>query len=254
MPSLLSRTSAVVTLASLFKESPIEHIAIILDGNRRWAKQRQLPSIAGHLAGSKRLKDIIIACSEAGLKALTCYSFSTENWKRDSDEVNGIFTLMADVLKREFEALNARNIRIQVKGNEAEIPQFLRAILEDIALKTLNNTGLVLQLAINYGGQAEITETAKTLVDKALQEGLAPHHYLTQEAFNTLLNGDALGTLPPPDLLIRPGGEQRLSNFLLWQCAYSELYFCDTLWPAFSVQQLLKACQVFVQRQRRFGH
>jgi len=219
------------------------HIAIIMDGNGRWAKKRGLPRIMGHKEGIKAVKRVVKAARKYGIKYLTLYSFSTENWKRPEEEVNFLFHLMEERLKVEGKNLHKNNVKVLFIGRRDNLPSVLPKIMNDIEQLTKNNTGLNLIFAINYGSRQEIVDG----VGKIIAEGTKK---ITEE---DITNHLWTGNIPDPDLIIRTSGEKRLSNFLLWQAAYSELYFTSVLWPDFKEADLLKALFDFQRRKRRFG-
>lgn len=225
------------------------HVAIIMDGNGRWATKRGLPRSAGHRAGMEALRDLITVSSELGIEALTLYAFSTENWKRPRDEVGTLFSLVVEYFNREISELHEKGVRIRVLGDISCVPQKARAALmraEDI---THDNSGLKLNLAINYGARAELVRAAKALAEDVSNGGMAP------DAIDEAAVSSRLYTSGQPDvdLLIRTGGEMRLSNFLLYQSAYAELLFTDTLFPDFDKAHYLDAIREFQGRSRRFG-
>lgn len=233
----------------IVKNTGLKHIAVIMDGNRRWAKRRFLPSAAGHNEGVKSLKKIVKACGEFSVEYLTVYAFSTENWGRKQDEVDFLMRLLAETIKKETKDLHENNVKIKIIGNIAGLSDDLQVILNESMDFTSQNTGLKLQIAINYGSRDEITSA----VQKIAQEVKLGN--LEIENINHDLISDCLYTskLPDPDLLIRTGGDFRISNYLLWQCAYAELLVVDTLWPDFDKQSLIDAISVFSKRDRRFG-
>jgi undecaprenyl diphosphate synthase len=235
---------------ALIKTANLRHVALIMDGNRRWAKAKKLPTLMGHHRGSQRLKELIKYASSVGVEALTCYAFSTENWQRTEEEVSYLMSLMGDVLSKELEAIAALNVRIIFLGCFEAVPTFLQEIFLQAIERTKNNTGLALQLAINYGSHQELTLAVQALMVQ-VKAGVLDETTLTSAHIEQCLV--AQNQLPMVDLLIRPGGEQRLSNFMLWQSAYAELYFCETLWPDFSALHFVEAVQTFCKRQRRFG-
>lgn len=225
------------------------HVAIIMDGNGRWATKRGLPRSVGHRAGMEALRDLITASSELGIEALTLYAFSTENWKRPRDEVGTLFSLVVEYFNREISELHEKGVRIRVLGDISCVPQKARAALmraEDI---THDNSGLKLNLAINYGARAELVRAARALAEDVSNGGMAP------DAIDEAAVSSRLYTSGQPDvdLLIRTGGEMRLSNFLLYQSAYAELLFTDTLFPDFDKAHYLDAIREFQGRSRRFG-
>lgn len=225
------------------------HVAIIMDGNGRWAEARGLARVAGHEAGAESVRDITRACREAGVEALTLYSFSTENWKRPDDEVGALMGLLARYLVDERREILDNGVRLGAIGQTERLPLTVRAALRELTLASRKNTGMVLTLALSYGSRNEIVEAARALAKKAAAGRLRPDQ-IDEAAFSAEL---ATAGLPDPDLLIRTSGEMRLSNFLLWQLAYAELYVTDTLWPDFRRAELQKAFDAFGSRERRFG-
>ncbi len=221
------------------------HVGIIMDGNGRWAASRGLPRIEGHRRGVERSKEVIELSVELGLKALTLYAFSTENWQRPSSEVTTLMKLLELYLKKELSGFMRNNIVFKTIGDVRRLPEHIQDIIRETEEKTSSNKGLVLVTALSYSGRNEILRAAK----KVLCSGVRPEE-LTEEMFASYL--DTAG-IPAPDLIIRTSGETRISNFLLWQAAYSEFYFTDTLWPDFSRDEFLLAIQDFQRRERRFG-
>ncbi len=221
------------------------HIAIIMDGNGRWAKQRGLPRTEGHKAGTETARAVVTRCRELGVKHLTLYTFSKENWSRPKAEIKILFELLVAFLKREEKSLKAEGIRLKILGDVDEMPMAVRQVIKHVMRQTQKCTDMTLNLALNYSGRDEILHAAKALAAK----GVAPEDY-TEEAF-----ADELWTAgqPDPDLVIRTSGELRLSNYLLFQSAYSEFYFTDIFWPDFSSEELEKAIAELGNRQRRFG-
>lgn len=219
------------------------HIAIIMDGNGRWAKKRGLPRVFGHRAGLKTVKEIVEECANLGLEALTLYAFSTENWARPSAEIRALMGLLKLYLKRELASLTKNNIRFQTIGDTAKLPDQVRKELKSVSEKTAGNTGLKLVIALNYGSKQEIVSA----VNRIIQSG---HKKVDEELIRQ--NLETAG-LPDPDLLIRTSGELRISNFLLWQIAYTELYFTNVLWPDFKPADLQEAIEAYKERSRRFG-
>ena len=219
------------------------HIAVILDGNGRWAKQRGLPRALGHREGAKTLREIVTACGDFGVGWLTVYSFSTENWQRPRAEVDGLMKLMADRAKAETPDLVRGNVRVRIIGRLPDVPEPHRGKLQQMVDATTACTGLNFTLAISYGGRAEILDACRA----AVKAGRAPSD---EQRFRRLLYDPGI---PDPDLLIRTGGDQRISNYLLWQLAYTELYFTETLWPDFHRDELDEAIKDYGRRQRRFG-
>ena len=209
-----------------------KHIAIIMDGNGRWAKKRGLPRTMGHRAGVKTIKTIVKECDKLGVKYLTLYAFSTENWKRPEDEVNALMKLVVEFIKNEIDELHQNGVKVQTIGE-----------------KTKDNTGVVLSLALNYGGRNEIVRGIKSVIED-VKAGKISIDDVKEDMFNDYLYTKGM---PDPDLIIRPSGEQRLSNFLLWQCAYSEFWYSQINWPDFNGEDLRKAIFDYQNRDRRFG-
>ncbi|HBY94562.1 MAG: polyprenyl diphosphate synthase [Ardenticatenaceae bacterium] len=221
------------------------HVAIIMDGNGRWAQQRGLPRLAGHRAGTENLRRILESCVEFGVKELTIYAFSTENWQRPAQEVNGLMSILERVIDRELDALDKQGVQIRHIGRTEGIrPELLKKIRRAVEC-TRSNRRLILNVAFNYGGRAEILDAARALI----REGVDPD-ILDEATFSRHLYTAAS---PDPDLIIRTGGEHRLSNFLIWQAAYAEIYSTPTYWPDFDKEELRKAIQEFARRERRFG-
>lgn len=225
------------------------HIAIILDGNRRWAKMRGLPTLQGHTEGADNLERIARYCSKIGVKYLTVYAFSTENWKRTKEEVGYLMNLMADYISSFEVRFKDSNAIIKLVGDIDRLPKKLQDSIIKIEEKTKNNTGLTLNLCINYGGREEIVNATKVIASK-VSSGELKLTDINEGMFSTYLR---TGNTPDPDLFIRAGGEKRLSGFLLWQSSYSELYFSDVLWPDFNELELDKAINEFNNRKRNFG-
>jgi undecaprenyl diphosphate synthase len=226
-----------------------QHIAVIMDGNGRWAKSRFLPRIMGHKTGVKRVKELVRYTSDLGIKVLTLYAFSTENWRRPSDEVSFLMKLMHSALRKEMAELHRERVQFKVIGDVSVLNPELQKILAEAQTLMCANQGLKLRVAINYGARAEIMQAVKLLLKQVLSEHLNPDVIDEHSLSRFLYTHD----VPDPDLLIRTGGESRISNFLLWQLAYAELYFVDTLFPDFKVTELDKALQWFRTRERRFG-
>ena len=223
----------------------IKHVALIMDGNGRWAEIRGLSRIDGHREGVKRVGDIINASIDLDLKALTLYVFSMENWQRPENEVNALMSLLILYLKNEMEKLAKDNIVFKAIGNIEKLPQSIQALLKDFELLTRGNNGLLLTAAVSYGGREEILRAVKRM----MKDGLTPEE-INENTFENYLYTKGL---PPPDLIIRTSGEMRLSNFLLWQSAYSELYFSETLWPDFRSDEFISIVMECQKRERRFG-
>ena len=226
------------------------HIAIIMDGNGRWAKRRGLPRFAGHRAGVGMVRSVVEDCSRLGVKALTLYAFSAENWKRPRAEVDMLWRLLRFYLRHELEDLQRNNIRLQSSGRVEALPQRAYDELRAAERATARNQGMVLNLAINYSARNELVDAVNSIIDDARMEGRLSELVVDEATISRRLS---TAGLPEPDLLIRTSGEMRLSNFLLWQIAYAELYVTDTLWPDFNRTELLRAILDFQRRERRFG-
>ncbi len=225
------------------------HLAIIMDGNGRWAKKRFLPRIMGHRQGAKTVKEIVTAARRWGIRYLTLYAFSKENWSRPKEEVDALMDLLSEYLQRELDELLGNKIRLRAIGDIEDLPPRVRTILFDTMNRTSKNYEMQLILALSYGGRAEIARAAKRLSLDVLQGKLRPDD-VNENTFKSYLY---TSDVPDPDLIIRTSGEMRLSNFLLYQAAYSELYITDTLWPDFNENELLKALEDYSRRERRFG-
>jgi undecaprenyl diphosphate synthase len=226
-----------------------QHIAIIMDGNGRWARARMLPRYVGHREGVKAVRTIVEACHNKGIRALTLFAFSSENWRRPRDEVGLLMELFIRTLKKEIDNLHRNAIRVRIIGERDAFPQRLRELIAEAENKTRANTSMDLVIAANYGGQWDVTRALRVIARRVADGEIKPED-ITQD----MIAGEiSLADLPEPDLFIRTGGEQRISNFLLWQLAYTELYFTDVLWPAFNEHTLDEALQSFASRQRRFG-
>jgi undecaprenyl diphosphate synthase len=226
-----------------------KHIAIIMDGNGRWAEKRGLPRTLGHKKGMDCVRSTVEACSEQNIKALTLFAFSTENWRRPEEEVGYLMGLFLAMMKSEVKRLHKNNVVLRIIGDRSRFSDKLQQAMLDAEELTENNTGLTLNIAANYGGRADIVEVTKILCRRVDKGELNPED-ITTEMLQTELS---LSDLPEPDLLIRTGGEKRVSNFLLWQLAYAEYYFTDSYWPDFNELALDKAIESFSSRQRRFG-
>jgi undecaprenyl diphosphate synthase len=226
------------------------HIAIIMDGNGRWARRRALPRVAGHRAGIEPVRIVVEACARLGLQALTLYAFSTENWKRPRSEVDTLWRLLRIYLHRELPEIMRNDIRFHCMGRMDELPAPVREELQGAMDSTAGNRGMRLNVAVNYSGRAELVDACNALVDEARLEGRIGELLISEDSIASKLY---TAGLPDPDLLIRTSGEMRLSNFLLWQVAYSELYVTGTLWPDFRRTDLLEAILDYQKRDRRFG-
>lgn len=226
-----------------------KHIAIIMDGNGRWANKRALPRVFGHKAGMEALREIVKACSDMGIKILTVYAFSTENWNRPTEEVSYLMNLLIEYMRKEINELNKNKVKIKILGDLSALPQVTREEVEKAVDLTKNNEGIQFNIALNYGGRAEIINACKIIAEQ-YKEGK-----ISKEQISEDLVSDYLFTAGDyePDLIIRTSGEKRLSNFLLWQSAYSELVFVEEMWPDFNKKQLEKAILEYQNRDRRFG-
>ncbi|HTV60571.1 MAG TPA: isoprenyl transferase [Verrucomicrobiae bacterium] len=226
-----------------------EHVAVIMDGNGRWAQRRHLPRVAGHRAGVKRAREAIETCARLKVPCLTLYAFSLENWRRPQAEVDFLMQLLREYLKRELPSIHRNNIRFLVIGRLDDLPAPVQENLREAMQLTARNTGMRLVLALNYGGRAELVDAFNALLDRVRANGLAA--FRADET--TISENLYTAGLPDPDLLIRTSGEMRVSNFLLWQIAYAEIYVTETLWPDFSRRRLLEALVDFQRRERRYG-
>jgi len=224
-----------------------QHIAVIMDGNGRWAKKRRLPRIAGHRAGSRAVRQVVEACARLGVPYLTLYAFSIENWKRPHTEVRLLMGLLREYLKKEIKKLNEQNIRLGVIGRIGELPQAVQQDLQVALDKTRDNKGLRLTLALNYGARAELVDAVSDLAAHLARDG---DFKIDETSLSECLYTSGM---PDPDLLIRTSGELRLSNFLLWQVAYAEIWVTDTLWPDFTQNHLFQAIIDYQKRERRYG-
>src|ERR1700689_105788 len=225
------------------------HIAVIMDGNGRWAKRRYLPRIAGHRAGASSARQVIETCARIGIPALTLYAFSLENWRRPQPEVDFLMRLLREYLKQELPEIHRNNIRMLVIGRTDQLPQAVRDDVRNAMELTAGNTGMKLAVALNYGGRAELVDAFNAILDRVRNNGQSGFRADEQTISEHLYTAG----LPDPDLLIRTSGEMRVSNFLLWQIAYAEMYVTETLWPDFSRARLLEALTDFQKRERRYG-
>ncbi len=237
----------MVTEARIEGETSLvpRHVAIIMDGNGRWAQKRHLPRLAGHRAGVRNIHRIVRACVDAGISMLTVYAFSTENWGRPESEVNGLMAIFADASERETRQLHANGVRIRHVGRMDRVPRHLQQAIQTAVELTRNNSGLTLNFAFNYGGRAEIVDAMKRI----MVDGIAPDLIDEDMVSRYLYTAD----LPDPDLVIRTAGEMRLSNFLIWQAAYSEYYSTPKPWPDFDEEDLHAAVESYASRHRKFG-
>ena len=230
-------------------QPPPEHVAIIMDGNGRWAEKRNLPRAAGHKKGAESVRAVVKSCKKNGVKYLTLYTFSTENWKRPKSEVDGLMVMIASTLKTELEELHKNDVCIKVIGDWAKLPHKNQEILSEAIEKTKDNQSLYLILALSYSGRDEIVRMAQKLTQLAQVGELDPKS-INEEMISYSLDTSGV---PDPDLLIRTGGDMRVSNFLLWQIAYSELYLTDKFWPDFQMEDFEAALSSFQNRERKFG-
>jgi undecaprenyl diphosphate synthase len=237
------------TLEQVLRRPVPEHIAIIMDGNGRWAKRRGLPRLMGHRAGRRSVREVVEGCVELGVRVLTLYTFSLENWERTEREVRGLMRILEQVLREEREELKRNNVQLRTIGRVDLLPKESREILDRTREYLAESTGLTLVLALSYGGRAEIVDAARRIVESDRKHKI-PLASIDEEFFRHRLDTDGL---PDPDLMIRTSGELRISNFLLWQAAYSEFWVTDTLWPDFRRKHLYQAVYDFQHRSRRFG-
>ena len=233
------------SIKEIVKTTNLQHIAIIMDGNRRWAKEKMLPSAVGHQKGVESLKKTMRLFDEFGIKYLTVYAFSTENWNRKKEEVEFLMTLLAKTLSNELDEMHKENVKIKFLGNINELNGNLIKIVKNAEKKTENNTGVNLNIAFNYGSRDEIKNALKAIINEGIKAEDITEETISQHLYSK--------DIPDPDLLIRTGGEKRISNYLLWQLAYSELYVTDAFWPDFDREELTKAILEFEKRNRRFG-
>ena len=234
---------------SLDMENIPKHIAIIMDGNGRWAKKRKLPRTMGHKAGVETIRRVLKEADKLGVKYMTLYAFSTENWKRPKEEVNALMKLLIQCLRQEINELHKNGVKINVLGDISKLPLECQKEINSSVVKTENNTGITMNIALNYGGRDEIIRATKLIVEDILS-GKIKKEDIDDKIFEEHLYTKGI---PDPDIIIRPSGEQRLSNFLLWQCAYSEFWYSDICWPDFKEEDLRKAIYDFQNRDRRFG-
>lgn len=237
------------TAQELVKATGLRHIAIIMDGNRRWAHKRLLPSVAGHNEGVKALKKTVQAAIDWGIKYITVYAFSTENWGRKKEEVEFLMFLISETIKNETAEFNEKGVRIRIIGDLSSLGEGMTKTLRDAENITADNDTVNLQIAINYGARSEIANAVKNIAIDVKSGVLNPENVNEETISNYLYTAN----IPDPDLLIRTGGENRLSNYLLWQIAYTELYITEAFWPEFGEKELGKAVNEFAKRERRFG-
>ncbi|TMQ55609.1 MAG: isoprenyl transferase [Candidatus Eisenbacteria bacterium] len=245
----MNPSKAAPTLEQVLKRPTPAHIAIIMDGNGRWAERRGLPRLMGHRAGRRAVREVVEASVELGIKVLTLYTFSLENWDRGAREVSGLMRILEQVLREEREELKRNNVQLRTIGRVDLLPERSRKILESTRSYLSGNDGLVLVLALSYGGRAEIVDAVRRILEQDRERRIAPAA-IDEDFFAGMLDTDGL---PDPDLLIRTSGELRVSNFLLWQLAYAEFWVTDVLWPDFRRKHLFQAVYDFQRRSRRFG-
>ncbi len=245
----MERGTKTANTGTISKDNIPQHVAVIMDGNGRWAKRIGMPRIVGHQNGMKAVKRTAIAADELGIKYLTLFAFSTENWSRPKDEVDFLMRLPQEFLAIELDELIEKNVQVRMMGNKEHLPSHTVDALTEATRRTENNTGLVLNFALNYGSRLEITECMQAL-GREIEDGKLKSGDITPELIeNSLLSSG----MPDPDLLIRTSGELRLSNFMLWQLAYSELWFTDIYWPEFKKEHLYEAVVEYQRRSRRYG-
>lgn len=231
------------------EEKKINHIAVIMDGNSRWAKSKGLPTKLGHKKGSENLEKICDYCMELDIKHLTLYAFSTENWKRPKEEVDYLMTLLRNYFKNDIKKLHKKGVKVRIIGCSDNVPEDIQKTIKDVEEQTKDNNTLHLNIAFSYGGRREILDATKSIAKK-VKEGLISIEDIDDKLFkDNLYNTE----MPDPDLVIRTGGSQRISNFLLWQIAYSEMYYVEKFWPAFTKKDLVEAIENFKTRERRYG-
>lgn len=229
----------------IVKSTNLQHIAIIMDGNRRWAKEKGLPSAVGHKKGVESLKATLRACDAFGVKYLTVYAFSTENWNRKQEEVDFLMNLVALTLTNELDEMHKENVQIHFIGDLSRLSENLQKILSNAVETTKNNNGVVLQIALNYGARDEILHAVKSIIEKGTSVDMVTEQTIADNLYTA--------GVPDPDILVRTGGEQRISNYLLWQIAYSEIIIRNEFWPEFDKNILAECIQEFGKRQRRYG-
>lgn len=240
-------------MKELLKERMPKHVAIIMDGNGRWAEKKGVPRLMGHRAGMEAMKRIVDYSDKLGIEYLTVYAFSTENWKRSMQEVSGIFKLLVTFVNRDLRELVDNNVRVKVLGDYSMIPEDSKRALEKTLKDTAKDTGLQFNIALNYGGRDEIRRSVTAIAQEVSSGNIKPEDITEEMIGKYLWTGDVYADVPDPELLIRTSGEERLSNFLLWQGAYSELVFSDKLWPDFDEAEYKKCIAEYQSRERRFG-
>lgn len=232
-------------ITKLVNDTNLKHIAIIMDGNRRWAKEHHLPTAIGHKKGVEALRKTVRACDEAGVKYITVYAFSTENWNRKPDEVDFLMSLVIDTLISETDDMHRENVKIKFLGSRERLSDKLKDVISKSEEKTKNNTGVNLQIAFNYGSRSEIADAVKSIVKDGISADMIDEGLISDYLYTA--------GIPDPDILIRTGGEQRISNYLLWQIAYSEIIIRNEFWPDFGRESLFECINEFGKRQRRYG-
>ncbi len=252
---MASATSLLFNGVHMIEKSKMpKHVGIIMDGNGRWAKARMIPRVMGHNAGMESMKKIVIAASNMGISHLTVYAFSTENWKRSVEEVNGIFKLIVKYVNSELQELIENNVHINILGEYDMLPKDSVESIDKLLEATAANDGLKFNIALNYGGRDEIVKAVKALYEAKKSEGEDALADITEDDISRYLyTGSENHDIPDPDLVIRTSGEERMSNFLVWQAAYSELMFTDTLWPDFTPEEFEEMVEKYTHRKRRFG-
>ena len=235
------------------KKNVPQHVAVIMDGNGRWAEKNGVSRLAGHNAGMLAMKEIVKRADVMGIKYLTVYAFSTENWKRSQEEVGGIFNLLVKFVGSELAELHKQNVRVRILGDYSQVPKAAVNSVEKALKTTDSNDGLQFNIALNYGGRQDILRAVQNISVRVQAGDLAPSDITEDMISAALYTGEENGSMPDPDLIIRTSGEERLSNFLLWQCAYSELAFTDSLWPDFTPDEFEEMVIAFGSRSRRFG-
>lgn len=236
---------AIMEKYDIVEEAMPEHVAIIMDGNGRWAKQRKRPRLFGHNAGMKALHNTVHLASDLGIKVLTVYAFSTENWKRDKEEVDGLMKIAVEYFMKEIAELHKNHVKVVIIGDKSRLPEAVQKSAKDAETLTKDNDGLILNVALNYGGRDEIVHAVKAIVSNGIPADAITEDLITEHLYTK--------GLPDPDIMIRTGGEKRLSNFLLWQNAYSEFFFDDIWWPDFDEAAFCSMIAAYQKRNRRFG-
>ncbi len=239
----------MTTISEIDNQRIPKHVAIVMDGNGRWANGRSKPRLFGHKAGADSVRDIVETACDLGVDVLTLYAFSSENWNRPEKEVSGLMSILQTFLNSELKRMLKNGVRLSCIGNIERLPENVRKTLKSSMVKTANNKRLVLNLALSYGSRDEITQAVQNIASRCVEGSLKPEDI----SHKTISDGLYTAGLPDPDLLIRTGGEARLSNFLLWQASYSEIYFTDVMWPDFRKEQFKKAILDYQNRERRFG-